>query len=201
MKSSLHSSLRRWLRGTVVTGFVFAALASAVAHAATTPALIDDFSSEQHNGGDRLLFTDKDLGSQSHATQTCANGVLTVQGELVPGRGVPAFISIPLPLTADMQPQDVSAYEGVRLRVKVNKGILTVQVASADIQNFDYHTSGPVTGKRGEFQEVRLPFKDMKRAWSEQTPLNLKNVTSVNLVAFGMAKDAFAYEVDEIGFY
>jgi hypothetical protein len=58
-----------------------------------------------------------------------------------------------------------------------------------------------VTGKRGEFSEVRLPFKDMKRAWSEQIPLNLKTITSVNLVAFGMAKDAFAYEVDEIGFY
>jgi len=41
----------------------------------------------------------------------------------------------------------------------------------------------------------------MKRAWSEQTVLNLKSITSVNLVSFGLAKDAFAYEVDEIGFY
>ena len=41
----------------------------------------------------------------------------------------------------------------------------------------------------------------MKRAWSEQIVLNLKTITSVNLVSFGLAKDAFAYEVDEIGFY
>jgi hypothetical protein len=31
--------------------------------------------------------------------------------------------------------------------------------------------------------------------------LNLKSITSVNLVSFGLAKDVFAYEVDEIGFY
>ncbi len=43
--------------------------------------------------------------------------------------------------------------------------------------------------------------KEMKRAWSEQIVLNLKSITSVNLVSFGLAKDAFAYEVDEIGFY
>jgi hypothetical protein len=201
MNSSLYPSLWRWLKVVIIVGIVFAGLDAVVAHAAPATALVDDFSRAQRNGADRLLFTDKDAGSQSHATQTCANGILTVQGELVPGRGAPAFISIPLLLTADMQPQDLSAYEGVRLRVKVNKGMLTVQVASADIQNFDYHASGPVAAKRGEFQEVRLPFKDMKRAWSEQTPLNLKTVTSVNLVAFGMAKGPFAYEVDEIGFY
>jgi len=84
--------------------------------------------------------------------------------------------------------------------VKVLLGALSLQVASADVQNFDFH-SGIVAAKRGEFVEVRLPFKDLQRAWSEQTTLNVKNVTSVNLVSFGMARGAFAYEVDEIGFY
>lgn len=173
------------------------------AHAETTPALLDDFSDAQKNknGGARLLIDDKTAGSQSHATQKYEDGVLHVQGELVPGRGVPAFISLVSLLAPDVQPQDLSAYEGVRLRVKATKGILSVQVSSTEIQNFDYHTSAPVTGKRGEFTEVRLPFKDMKRGWSEQTPLNLKSITSINLVSFSLAKDSFAYEVDEIGFY
>lgn len=200
MNSSTALFIPRWTKVTIVATIVFGALHPMIA-SASAPALIDDFSQAQRHGRDRLLFNDKDLGSQSHATQTCANGVLTVQGELVPGRGVPAFISIPLILAADMQPQDLSAYQGVRLRVKVNKGILSVQVASSEVDNFDYHTGGPVAAKRGEFQEVRIAFKDMKRGWSEQTPLNLKTITSVNLVAFGTAKDAFAYEVDEIGFY
>jgi hypothetical protein len=78
--------------------------------------------------------------------------------------------------------------------------MLIIQVASADVDNFDYH-SAPAVAKRGEFIEVRVPFADMKRAWSPQTPLNLKLVSGVNLVTFGMAPAPFAYEVDEIGFY
>ena len=178
------------------------ALLSPASARAAAPALVDDFSAADHTtgGAGRLVIDDKNAGSQSHATQHCENGVLKVEGELVPGRGAPAFISIPLALTPDGKPQDISAYTGVRLRVKLVQGLLSVQISSTDIQNFDYHTA-IVAAKRGEFVEVRVPFTDLKRAWSEQTPLNPKNVTSVNLVAFGMAKTAFSYEVDEIGFY
>jgi hypothetical protein len=122
---------------------------------------------------------DKEAGSSSVATQKCENGVLSVKGDLVPGRGVLAFISLVSLLSADAKPKDLTGYEGVRIRVKVTKAILSLQVGSSEITNFDYHTSAPITGKRGEFQEVRIPFKDMKRAWSEQIVLNLKSITSV----------------------
>ena len=170
---------------------------------AATPLLLDDFSDSRLNksGVERLLIDDKSVGSSSKATQKCENGVLSVKGDLVPGRGVPAFISLVSLLSADGKPKDLSSYQGVRLRVKVIKGVLCVQVGSSEIQNYDYHTSAPIAGKGGEFQEVRIPFKELKRAWSEQTTLNLKSITSVNLVSFGVAKDAFTYEVDEIGFY
>ncbi len=177
--------------------------ASMAATPAVAPLLLDDYSDlkTNRNGVERLLIDDKAAGSKSQATQKCENGVLTVKGDLVPGRGVPAFISEVSPLSADGKPKDLSGYEGVRLRVKVTKGSVIVQVGSADIQNFDYHSGAPIAGKRGEFQEVRIPFKEMKRAWSEQTALNLKSITSVNLVSFGVAKDSFEYAVDEIGFY
>lgn len=182
----------------LATGGPFAGTALA----ADTPALIDDCSNptQTSRGTGRLVVDDKNVGSQSHATQRCENGVLLVQGELKPGRGTPAFISVPLLLTTDAKPVDVGAYSGVRLRVKIVQGPLSVQVSSADVDNFDYHTA-PVAGKRGEFVEVRVPFADMKRAWSAPTALNLKLVTSVNLVSFAMAPIAFAYEVDEIAFY
>jgi hypothetical protein len=181
----------------------FLAFGSMAAQAAAAPMLLDDYSdpSRNKNGVARLLIDDKAAGSKSQATQKCKNGVLTVKGDLAPGRGVPAFISQVSLLSADGKPKDLTGYLGVRLRVKVTKGILCVQVGSSEIANFDYHTGAPIAGKRGEFQEVRVPFKEMKRAWSEQTTLNLKSITSVNLVSFGMAKDSFAYEVDEIGFY
>jgi hypothetical protein len=191
-------SVRRWLNVSLFITIALSALSARVD--AAVSAVLDDFSNAKRFGGERPLVTDKDLGSQSHATQTCEAGVLAVQGELVPGRGVPAFISVPLLLASDMSAQDMSAYQGVRLRVKVKQGMLSVQVASADIQNFDFHSS-PVAAKAGAFQEVRIPFKGMKRAWSEQTPLNVKAITSVNLVVFGLGRDAFSYEVDEIGFY
>lgn len=200
MNSPTALFVRRWLKATIIVALALSALHPASA-SASAPALVDDFSEAKRHGMDRLLFNDKDLGSQSQGKQTCANGVLAVEGELVPGRGVPAFISVPLVLAADMKPQDASAYEGVRLRVKVTRGVLSVQVGSSAIQNFDYHTSGPVTAKRGEFQEVRIRFSDMKRGWSEQVPLDLKTVTSVNLVSFGTVKGPFSYEVDEVGFY
>ncbi len=180
-----------------------ALLVAPLALRAAPPIVLDDFSNSENTarGLKRFLVDDRGAGSQSHATQKCEGGVLAVQGELVPGRGAPAFVSVPLPLAPDGKPQDLSAYEGVRLRVKVVKGTLLVQVASAEVTNFDFHTSAPLAVKHGEFQEVRVAFKDLKRGWSEQTALNLQAVTSVNLVTFGVAKDEFAYEVDEIGFY
>ncbi|MFN0066056.1 MAG: CIA30 family protein [Limisphaerales bacterium] len=182
------------------TLLAFGALAAASAKA---PLLLDDYSDAKLNkhGAGRLLIQDKEVGSSSQATQKCENGVLVVKGDLVPGRGVPAFISLVSLLSADGSPKDMTGYTGIRLRVKVTKGILCVQVGSSEITNFDYHTGTPIAGQRGEFQEVRIPFKDLKRAWSEPIPLNLKSITSVNLVSFGMAKDAFGYEVDELGFY
>jgi len=192
-------------RAAVTTTLITAlfALGSIAGQGAATPLLLDDYSdaTRNKNGVARLLIDDKAAGSKSQATQKCENGVLSVKGDLVPGRGVPAFISEVSLLSADGKPKDLTGYQGVRLRVKVIKGILCVQVGSSEINNFDYHTGAPIPGKRGEFQEVLIPFKEMKRAWSEQIVLNLKSITSVNLVSFGLAKDAFAYEVDEIGFY
>lgn len=192
---------RKLVSTALVTALV--ALGPIVIQAAAAPMLLEDYSdaTRNKNGIERLLIDDKSAGSKSQATQKCEGGVLSVEGELVPGRGVPAFISQVSPLAADGKPKDLTDYQGIRLRVKVTKGILCVQVGSSKIDNFDYHTSAPITGKRGEFQEVRIPFKEMKRAWSEQTVLDLKTITSVNLVSFGLAKDSFAYEVDEIGFY
>ncbi|MBE2213205.1 MAG: CIA30 family protein [Opitutaceae bacterium] len=170
--------------------------------AAGAPALLDDFSdaAKTSTGAGRLLVDDRQLGSTSSGIQACADGVLTVRGSLVPGRGVPAFVSLVLLASPDGTAQDLSAFSGIRLRVKVAQGSISVQAGSAAIDNFDFH-SGPIPVKGGEFQEIRIPFTSMKRAWSEQTPLDLATITSVNIVAFGLAKGDFAYELDEVGFY
>lgn len=129
------------------------------------------------------------------------DGIVAMKGTLTPGRGSPRFISIPLILTADGSPQDVSQYEGIRILVKVSQGTLMIQVASSEIVNFDFHTSAPLTRQLSEFTEVRIPFADLKQIWTAQTPLNLQTITSINLVSAGMTPGTFAYEIDEIAFY
>lgn len=172
--------------------------------AASPPGLLlEDYTDAKTNrlGVERLLVDDRGAGSRSTATVQYTNGVASVRGELVPGRGVPGFISLVSLLRPEGKPRDLSGYTGVRLKVKVLKGILCVQVASTEIQNFDYHTSAPLAGTQGEFREVRIPFRDLKRAWSPPSALNLQSITSLNLVSFGMSKDTFSYQVDELGVY
>ena len=165
--------------------------------------VIDDFSDPQRNknGLERLFVNDASVGGTSKALPQCTNGVLIVKGELVPARGMPAFVSQVSLLAAGGAPKDLSEYQGVRVRLRGVQGIIAVQVATTDVKNFDYHTSSPLVAKPGGFQDLRIPFKDLKRAWSEPTALNLKSVTSINLVSFGTARGSFAYEIDELGLY
>lgn len=171
--------------------------------AESTPAVVDNFSNAEQmtNAMPRMVINDQDAGGQSQATQTFADGIASVQGKIVPGRGSPGFVSIPLILAPDGSPVDASQYTGVRLRVKVKQGSLMVQVATSEIVNFDYHTSAPITRDPAAFKEVRIPFASLNRAWSPPQKLNLKTVTSINLVSAGMAPHSFAYEIDEIAFY
>lgn len=164
---------------------------------------IDDFSvaEVQPCGLPRMVITDEPAGGKSQAELSVADGVLRVTGALKPGRGMPGFVSLPLVLNPDGSARDLSAFAGVRLVVKVEQGSLSVQVSSTEITNFDYHTSAPITRNSDGLKEVRIPFSSLQQIWSAPTALNLATITSINLVAAGVAPTDFAYAVDEIGFY
>ena len=134
MKLTRTSLITRRTTETTTALLALLAFSTAVAQTATAPMLLDDYSDPKLNkhGVARLLVDDKAVGSTSTATQRCENGVLTVKGELVPGRGVPAFISHVSFLSANGKPKNLTGYTGVRLRVKRTKGILCVQVSSAE---------------------------------------------------------------------
>ncbi|GAB5561907.1 MAG: hypothetical protein SynsKO_35540 [Synoicihabitans sp.] len=171
--------------------------------AETTGRSIDDFAQAdlQPAGMPRMIIDDNQAGGKSKATTTFADGVMTVSGKIVPGRGAPGFVSIPLILSADGSSSDLSKFTGVRLRVKLERGSLIVQTSTTDVTNFDYHSSAPITRDPENFQIVEVPFSAMKQVWSAPTDLNLKTVTSINLVSAGMAPDTIFYHIDEIGFY
>ena len=202
MKHSITSPFRRSLLNGLFA-FTFAcALVPLPGNAASPDAIVDDFSQAEltSSGFPRIVINDVSVGGQSKATLDSKEGVLTVKGQLVPARGQPAFVSMVLLLSPQGEPQDVSQFEGIRLRVHVKKGGLSVLAASSEVQNFDFHAA-VVARSSGGIKEVKIPFREMKRVWSEQTPLNLKTITSINLVASGLQKGAFLYEVDEVGFY
>ncbi len=178
--------------------------ASAALHAseAADAALVDDFSDANRTsrGFDRIVLTDSSTGGQTTFTSSVSDGALSAEGEIAPPRGQPGWASMVLLLASDGSPVDLSQYEGIRLRVQVTKGMLSVSANSSEITNFDYHAA-MVPGTPKGVEEIRIPFKDMKRAWSEQTALNPATIASISLVAVDFQKARFAYQIDEIGFY
>jgi len=165
--------------------------------------IVDDFSDPENNslGIPRQYVNDTISGGDTSTEQSVSDGVLSVTGEIVPPRGQPGWSSAILILDPQGMPQDASAFEGIRLLVKVNKGNISVSANSTDVQNFDYHAAPVLAKSDGKFHEVKIPFASMKRAWSEQTPLNTKTINGLSIVAFGMQKGSYDFQLDEVGFY
>ncbi|MDB4474254.1 CIA30 family protein [Opitutaceae bacterium] len=198
------NSLLSSIPGSALTLMATILIGSASPLAAeTTGRPIDDFAQAdvQPTGMPRMIIDDNQAGGQSKASTSFADGVMTVSGKIVPGRGSPGFVSMPLILSADGSPTDLSKFTGVQLRVKLASGSLLIQTSTADVTNFDYHSSAPITRDPDAFQVIKVPFASMKQVWSAPTPLNLKTVTSINLVSAGMAPDTISYQIDEISFY
>jgi hypothetical protein len=186
---------------TTVAVICLTGLSSAIA-GALEPA-IDDFSDPNMNslGIARLFVDDTSAGGQTRTQHSVDGGVLFAKGEILPPRGQPGWASTVLLLDPQGLAKDASAFEGIRLLVRVNKGNLSVSANSSEITNFDFHAAQVTPRSDGKFHEVRIPFSEMKRAWSEQTPLNTKTLTGLSLVAFDIQKGDFDFEIDEISFY
>ncbi|HEY7885602.1 MAG TPA: CIA30 family protein [Cellvibrionaceae bacterium] len=167
------------------------------------PPLVDSFDDAKNNnlGLPRQLMTDSIAGGNSTATHSVDAGVAVVKGDITPARGQLGWISFVLPLDGQGGPQDANAYEGVLLKVKLSEGNLSVSVNSTQVTNFDFHaTTIPVTND-GEFHQVKVPFASLKRAWSEQTPLNADSINAISIVAYAVQPQSFNFALDEVSFY
>lgn len=186
-------------------GFVVAAmfLAAGSSFGGSVSRLVDDFSDARNNslGIQRQFVDDRAAGGSTTTETSVADGVLAVRGEISPPRGQPGWSSAVQLLDPQGEPRDLSEFEGVRLRLKITAGMISVSANSPEVTNFDYHAARVVAESDDEFHEVHIPFKSMQRAWSEQTPLNTSSINSLSIVAFGVQKGAYEFELDEIGFY
>lgn len=189
------------VRKTVLAAICVTAVNTALA--GVPKPTVDDFSNTNQNslGIERQFINDTVTGGQTKTQHRVANGTLFAKGDIVPPRGQPGWASVVFLLDPNGLPQDASKYQGVRLLVRVNKGNLSLSANSSEIKNFDYHAA-PITAKAdGKFHEVKIPFIQMKRAWSAQTPLNTKTLASLSLVAFDVQKGSFDFEVKAVSFY
>jgi len=195
------NSLENIARKAFVAAICVTTLNSALAGAPGP--LVDDFTNANKNslGIERQFVDDTVAGGRTKSQHRVENGVFSAKGEIVPPRGQPGWASTVLLLDAQGLPQSVSRYQGVRLLVRVKHGNLSVSANSSEIKNFDYHAAQVTPKSDGKFHEVKIPFAQMKRAWSAQTRLNTKTITSLSLVAYDVQKGSFDFEVKEVSFY
>ena len=192
------------LKKALSTAAVTLLLSTSLATMANTlTPLIDDFSDSSNNSLSlpRQFLSDTMAGGQTQFDATVTEGVIAIKGEVVPPRGQPGWASTVLLLDPAGQPRDASHYEGVRMLIKINQGTFSVSANSTEVTNFDYHASPVMAKSDGNFHEIKIPFSQMRRAWSEQTALNPGTINSLSIVAYGLQKTPFNAEIDEVSFY
>lgn len=165
--------------------------------------LIDDFNDANNNnlGIPRMSISDTTAGGKTTTEISVQKGVIKIKGDIVPPRGQPGWSSLVLPLGAPDAPKNASKFKGLKLLVKVNSGNLSISANSTEVTNFDYHAAQIAVSADGKFHEVKVPFDSMKRTWSAQTKLNTKTLNSFSIVAFGMQKTSYDFEIEEVTLY
>lgn len=176
---------------------------SLTANPASDPALLDNFENPAASnvGTARMFIDDTSAGGKTETSYEIQDGKLVASGTITPPRGQPGWASMALLLNPDGSPADLSDYQGVALKIRVDKGNLSVSANSTEVTNFDYHAAPIARDGSKEFRDVRIDFSDMKRAWSAQTKLNLETIVSISVVAFDIQPGPFAFEIEEIRFY
>lgn len=201
--NNLSNTLSRACPFIAITCAALLLGASSAAIAGSLNALVDDFSHNNNNsfGLPRQFLNDTMVGGSTLANVEMNNGIMHLKGEIVPPRGQPGWASTVLLLDKAGMPVDLSNYEGIRMRVKINSGSLSISANSTEVTNFDYHSSVVMLASDGQFHDVKIPFDSLKRGWSAQTKLNTKSINALSIVAFSLQKAAFDYEIDEVRFY
>lgn len=190
-------NLAKTIALTSVLGF------SSAVFSTSLPALVDDFNNLKDNNLNlpRQFMSDAVSGGKTQVQPNISAGIMQVKGDIVPPRGQLGWASSILPLSAEGKPEDASQFNGIKLLVKIHRGNMTISANSTEVTNYDYHAAPIVVATDSKFHEVRIPFKSMQRAWSQQTPLNTTTLNSLSIVAFSLQPASFDFELDEVSFY
>jgi len=164
--------------------------------------LLDDFESGTLTsalGTTWRVIRDEAVGGTSTAEVVVRGGALHVEAAIRPAPGGLGFVELALPLDAAEAPRDVSAFDGVRIRLRVRRGTLALKVRTAEVTNYDH--PAVVLGPSETIEELTLPFSEFGPLWSPPIPWTGRRVLGLALSAGGTEASEVAFEVEEIAFY
>lgn len=167
-------------------------------------ALLDDCSSGSRLssiGTDWFASLDAETGGQSSLETSFADGLLKVRGSIKPGwpwMG-PGRAGLVLPFGDKEEVFDVSAWTGLRLRIKASGPGLLLRLHSSDIRNGDYFAVDIPAST--DFVSYDFPFQQMGQVMSAQKDWQGKQASGIELIAWSFRKAEYAWELDSIEFY
>ena len=167
-----------------------------------TQALLDDFSKADLTSAfgiqwDRNL--DADFGGKSTLQQEYRDGTLRAWGKLQPAPNAPGLAGFSLDFDKKETPFDVSAFSGIRLRIKSISGPLFLKLITSGVTNYDYHAT--LISNSADFQEFKIPFAQFKQFWSAPLTWTGKDIRGIALWVSGFQPAEFEFVVDQIEFY
>lgn len=163
--------------------------------------LIDDATDPRRSTIGREWSADNDasFGGGSTVQVERRNGTMRVHGKLAPKKGMPGLAGVSLMFDTLRTSYDISAYDGVRLRIRSAKGALTLKMITASVTNYDFHAVFvPATPR---VQELTFPFKTFAQLWSAPIPWTGKDVQGLALWVSGMNAGEYDFMVDSIELY
>ena len=167
----------------------------------TRPGL-DDFSAAglaSTIGEEWSLDIDTAWGGASTLRTEKQGGMLRVLGTMKAGKGMPGLAGISLQLDSLGTFYDVRGYEGIRLRIKVVKGTLTLKLLTAGVKNYDFHAVA--IAKKPGMQTLELPFATFRQLWSAQIPWSGMDMRGVALWVSGFGAEEYDFTIDSIELY
>jgi len=167
-----------------------------------TQALLDDFSKTDMTSAfgiqwDRNL--DAGFGGKSTLQHEYRDGTLRAWGKLQPAPNAPGLAGFSLDCDKKETPFDVSAFFGIRLRIKSASGPLFLKLITVGVTNYDYHAT--LISNSADFQELKIPFAQFKQFWSAPAAWTGKDVRGVALWVSGFQPADFEFVIDQIEFY
>ncbi|MFK7922661.1 MAG: CIA30 family protein [Bacteroidia bacterium] len=160
--------------------------------------MISDFSD---NSKVWQAMSDQIQGGASKVEVNIADGIFHAQGQLQTTTQMPyGWVMISADLNADKQPADISQFEGISIRYKLNKGSMYISMMDERVSNFDYHSFVLESGD--DWQEVQIPFSDLGQNFTSPAMEWLgEKIIGISFGTNGAQPMEFDMEVDWVKFY